>query len=87
MSKMTFMLFLISLAVLEFIVRRPGETSKTGWQPLARQQAKGTPADSVPTLATGLLALGQALDQCGRGETPGTTAKTPEVSNSQADRV
>jgi hypothetical protein len=84
---MTFLLFLISLAVLEYIVRRPEETPKTGWQPSAKRRAEDKPADSAPALTPGLLALGQALDQCGRGQSPGTTAKTREVPNPQADRV
>ena len=84
---MTFLLFLISLAVLEYIVRRPGEAPKTGWQPLAKRRAEDQQADSVPALTPGLVALGQALDQRGRGQTPGTTAKAPEVPRPQADRV
>jgi hypothetical protein len=84
---MTFLLFLISLGVLEYIVRRPEEAGKTGWQPLARRQAEDRPADSTPALTPGLFALGQALDQRGWGQSPGTTAKTPEVPHPQADRV
>jgi hypothetical protein len=84
---MTFLLFLISLAVLDYIVRRPEETSKTGWQPLARPRVKDTPVDSAPALTPGLLALGQALDQYGLGQTPGTMVKPPEVPNPQVDRV
>ena len=86
-SAMTFLLFLISLAVLEYIVRRPEEAPRAGWQPLAKQRVKDRPLDSVPTFTPGLLALGQALDECGRGQIPGTTAKAPEVPHPQADRV
>jgi hypothetical protein len=84
---MTFLLFLVSLAVLNYIVRHPEETSKTGWQPLAKQRIGDTPLDSAPALTPGLLALGQALDQYGLGQTPGTTVKTSEVPNPQVDRV
>ena len=84
---MTFLLFLISLGVLEYIVRRPEEAGKTGWQPLARRQAEGQQAEPAPALTPGLFALGQALDQRGWGASPGTTAKTPEVPHPQADRV
>jgi len=45
---MTFLLFLISLAVLEYIVRRPGEVPNTGGQSLAKRQAEDQQADSVP---------------------------------------
>jgi hypothetical protein len=83
---MIFLLFLISLGVLEYIVRRPEEAPQTGWKALAKQRAEDRPADSAPELTTGLLALGQALDQFGRGQSP-TTAKTPEVPNPQTDRV
>jgi hypothetical protein len=84
---MTFLLFLVSLAVLEYIVRRPKETPQTGWQALAKRRAEDRPADLAPALTPGLLALGQALDQCGRGQSPGATTETPEVPNPQADRV
>jgi hypothetical protein len=84
---MTFLLFLVSLAVLEYIVRPPKERPQTGWQPLAARRAEDRPADSAPALTPGLLALGQALDQFGQGQSPGTAAKTPEVPKPQADRV
>ena len=64
---MTFLLFLVSLAVLEYIVRRPETAPKTGWQPLAKLRAQKKLADSPPTLTPGLVALGQALDECGPG--------------------
>ena len=75
---MTFLLFLVSLAVLEYIVRRPETAPKTGWQPLAKLRAQDKPADLAPTLTPGLLALGQALDECGRGQSPGTTTRAPK---------
>ena len=84
---MTFLLFLISVAVLEYIVRRPEQIPKTGSQPLAKRRAEDRPADSAPALTPGLLALSQALDGSGRGQSPGTAAKTPEVPRPQADRV
>ncbi len=80
---MTFLLFLISLAVLYYIVRRPEETSGTGWQPLAKRRVEDRPVDSAPALTPGLLALGRALDRYGIGQTPGTA----EVPHPQADRV
>lgn len=84
---MTFLLFLISLAVLEFIMRRPEAAPKAGWPPLAERLAAGSPADSAPTLTPGLFALGQALDRYGRGQAPGTMGAIPEVPGPQADRV
>ena len=84
---MTFLLFLVSLAVLEYIVRRPQETPKTGWQPLAQWRNEDRSAGSVPALTPGLFALGQVLDRCGRGQSPGATTKAPEVPNPQADRA
>jgi hypothetical protein len=84
---MTFLLFLVSLAVLEYIVRRPQETSKPGGQPVAKQRAEDRSVDSAPALTPGLLALGQVLDQCGRGQPPDASTKTPDVPNPQADRV
>jgi hypothetical protein len=81
---MTFLLFLISLAVLEYIVRRPEEAPKTAWQPLAKRRAADRPMDSVPALSPGLLALGQALDQCGRGQAPGTATKIPGSTQSSS---
>ena len=84
---MTFLVFLISLAVLEYIVRRPEAAPNTGGQPLAKRQAEGRQAEPAPALTPGLLALGQALDRRGRGQAPGNTVKAPEVPRPQADRV
>jgi hypothetical protein len=86
---MTLLLFLISLAVLELIVRRPEKAAKTGVQPLVKQGIRDRPADTARASSAGLLALGQALEECGRGQTPstGTTPKTIEGPRPQADRV
>jgi hypothetical protein len=84
---MVFLLFLVSLAVLEYIVRRPEKAPQTGGQPLAKRRAEDRPAESAPGFTPGLLALGQALDQYGRGQSPGGTPKTPEVPRPQADGV
>ena len=81
---MTFLLFLISLAVLDYIVRRPEKAPKAGWQPFAKRRAEDRFADSAPALTPGLLALGQALDQCGRGQSPGATTKTPESTQASS---
>lgn len=83
---MTFLLFLISVAVLEYIVRRPGPIPETGLQFLAKRRAEERSADPAP-LTPGLFALGQALDRGGRGLSPGTTAKTLDVPHPRADRV
>jgi hypothetical protein len=90
---MTFLLFLVSVAVLEFILRRPGETPETSRQPLAHQRVKDRPPDAAPDHTTGLLALGRALEQYGRGQTPSTSgtvsavSEVSEVPKPQADRV
>jgi len=84
---MTFLLFLVSLAVLEYIVRRPEATPKTGWQPLAKRRAEDRPVDSAPAPNPGLIALGQALDRFGRGQSPDITTKAPEVPSPGADGV
>ena len=84
---MTFLLFLVSLGVLEYIVRRPEGTRKTGGQVLGKRRAEDRAAESTLALTPGVLALGQALDQCGLGPSPDTAAMTPEVPRPQADRV
>jgi hypothetical protein len=72
---MTFLVFLISLLVLERIVRgleikeiSPPETPTD--TSAGREKSAGTPAQTA-SLAT----LGQALDQYGRGQAPGAAGE------------
>ena len=75
---MTFLLFLASLAVMEYLVRKPRQ--KPDDKPKAA--ACGSDATRAPEPAAismpGLLALGQALEAQGRGEIPGVE-QVPQV--------
>ncbi len=66
---MTFLLFLGSLALLNYILGRGAEAASSTGAP----RVSGDAADSPPNEAAvsrGLLALGQALEAHGRGQQP-----------------
>ena len=67
---MTFLLFLVSVAVLESIVRRTERASPERRQLKYRQGVSLLPPASAETPAAELRALGQALEEHGRGKTP-----------------
>ena len=86
-NAMTFLLFLVSLAVLEYVIRRPEKASRTGTRPIVKERVKAKLGESAAALTPGLLALGEALDQCGRGQMPGSAAQPQEVPRPQRERV
>lgn len=77
---MTFLLFLASLAVMEYLVRKPRK--KPGDSPKAGREHPMPVATSMP----GLLALGQALEAQGRGKAPGVE-QGPKVHAPPVDGV
>jgi len=82
----TFLLFLASLALMEYLVRKPRK--KPDDSPKATD-SKGTTAQSpmaATTSTPGLLALGQALEAQGRGKTP-DRQQLPQVHGPPVDRV
>ncbi len=64
---MTFLLFLASLGVLNYVLRKSADTAAESHQP-------GPPERIEPVATPGLLALGRALEQHGRGQAPQPTA-------------
>jgi hypothetical protein len=80
---MTFLLFLASLAALEFIVRRstttPGNRNKEA-QP---QKVKRHDVNSEP----GLMALAHAVEQQGSGQMVDPTGQEGTLHKSEVDRV
>lgn len=78
---MTFILFLASLAVFEYLTRH--ETPPLRRPP--RPKRSETAAASQPT--QGLSALANALDDYGRGNTPGTVIEPVESNKEPLDRV
>ncbi|HEY1220597.1 MAG: hypothetical protein ABSE42_08430 [Bryobacteraceae bacterium] len=83
---MTFLLFLASLAVMEYLVRKPrkkpdGDPKTTDCSGAATQY----PVSEVTSMP-GLLALGQALDEQGRGQAPGVE-QVPQVHTPPVDGV
>ena len=83
---MTFLLFLASLAVMEYLVRKPRK--KPHDSPEAAEGRDGTAERPMPaaTSTPGLLALGQALEAQGRGKAPdGETV--PQVHSPPVDGV
>ena len=83
---MTFLLFLASLAVMEYLVRKPrrkpDDNPKAGAGKGVNTQSPMPVATSMP----GLLALGQALEAQGRGEVPGVE-QVPQVHGPPTDGV
>jgi hypothetical protein len=63
---MTFLLFLISLAALQQILRRSVPRRRGDSQPSVHPRADQAAPAEVPAEMPGLLALGRALDQYGR---------------------
>lgn len=70
---MTLLILLLSIAVLERILRRrdpvPGNRQAVGNLGL-KSMSSAVPDNSSPTLAPSLVQLGRALDQFGRGVAP-----------------
>ena len=83
---MTFLLFLASLAVVEYLTRKA--VSPAGAPPKERTQFdETTQRHAVAQPTHGLAALSQVLEEYGRGNTPGTVPEPLEVHNSQLDRL
>jgi len=75
---MTLLIFLLSVAVAETILRRarpPRQDDKQAW---ARQFLACRP-QAGPAATPGLYALGQALDNCGAGCAPAVPRSEPQV--------
>ena len=81
----TLILFLTSLAVLEYLTR--GETPRTRTPKLPAERAKNLSSDPPARTGEGIAALGNALDLYGRGNTPGTVIEPAEVNKTPLDRV
>ena len=78
---MTFLIFLASLAVLEYLVRDTGRKSGKRESVMLRQAVEPVPAAPGSDSSTAdLLALGQAL-----GVARGTVETSPAVKQSAAD--
>lgn len=84
---MIFLLFLVSVAVLEYVVRRPEGAGGGSSRPGTKEHTDSKrPADPVPA-STGLHTLGDALDQYGRGQTPGTAGEVPQSPSTTENRI
>lgn len=77
---MTFLLFLVSVAVLEYVLSRPERPPAEGT--VSREKAAG----AEPVTAQGLFSLGRAIEQYGRGTTPGVGGQVPEVRAPETDQ-
>jgi hypothetical protein len=86
MKQVTFLLFLASLAVMEYLMRKPHE--KAGADSKRMNAGGGAAHDpmSAATTMPGLLALGRALDAHGRGDSP-DIEQAPRVHVPRVDGV
>jgi hypothetical protein len=82
-SAMTFLLFLASLMVLEFIVRRSSATPGKTNDQAPPQAVKRRDVNSEP----GLMALAHAVEQQGTGQLVDPTGQGGAVHQSEVDRV
>ena len=85
---MTLLVLLISIAVLEYVMRRPDPASSQDTKTTKNQEVivpEASPqAVSNPTLGPALIQLGRAVEQFGRGPVPQpnqteATPKQPKV--------
>jgi hypothetical protein len=68
---MVFLLFLASLAVAHYVVTRADMPSIPGPEPPGNKAVKpASPAVQAASTTSGLAALGQALEEQGRGPAP-----------------
>jgi hypothetical protein len=82
----TLLLFLVSLAVMECLVRKPRQKPHHTPKPTGNPGAGTENPAPVATSMPGLLALGQALEAQGKGEASGTE-KVPQVHSPPVDGV
>jgi hypothetical protein len=82
----TFLLFLASLAVMEYLVRKPRK--KPGDNPKGADRRDATAGSPTPaaTSTPSLLALGRALEAQGRGKAP-DRERAPQVHGPPVDGV
>jgi hypothetical protein len=77
----TLLVLLISIAVLEYVIRRPdpapGQSAKTTKNQGVTIPEPGPPQSPSPTLAPALLQLGRAVEQFGRGPVPQPSPPEP----------
>jgi len=81
----TFLLFLASLAVMEYLLRKPRKKQDDNLRGINRGGAAQDPLSALTTMP-GLFALGRALEEYGRGEIPGVE-RAPRVGVPPADGV
>ncbi len=75
---MTFLLFLASLAVMEYLVHKTRKKPVDNPKAAASERAAGRDPMPAETSMPGLLALGEALEARGRGEAPGVEQVEPD---------
>jgi hypothetical protein len=82
----TFRLFLASLALMEYLVRKPRKKPDDDAKAAGSKDVTTQSPTLVATSMPGLLALGQALEAEGRGEVPGAK-QVPHVHGPPMDGV
>jgi hypothetical protein len=86
MKPVTFLLFLASLAVMEYLMRKPHEKAANDSKAMEAVGDAAYDPMSAATTMPGLLALGRALDAHGRGDSP-ETEQAPQVRVPRVDGV
>jgi hypothetical protein len=82
----TLLLLLASIAVLEYVLRRPDPARRLNTKTTSRQEAQATgdgqSGNGNPTLAPALFQLGRAVEQFGRGPVPQPAPPKPVPQDS-----
>jgi hypothetical protein len=86
MEPVTFLLFLASLAVMEFLLRKPLKKPRDTPKDVDGRGAAAYDPMSAAITMPGLLALGQALEAQGRGGVP-DVEQSPRVYAPPMDGV
>ena len=83
---MTFLLLLASIAVLEYIVRRPSRTRIPHPDARGPQSVEQPKIPAPASVTPGLYVLGEALSQFGKGESPGLQAQSQPLRTKSESR-
>jgi len=84
LTRVTFLIFLISVAVLEYILRRPPAEADGNPPSNPKRATEQMKAPPIVAGMPGLHHLGQALEQHGRGLTPEVPDREPGTKGTKS---
>ena len=88
---MTLLILLVSIAVLEYVLRRPDTPPRRNTKTTENKEFTapdpGQHQNSEPTLAPGLFQLGRAVEQFGRGPMPQPSPQPEQKPTPDKQRI